>query len=484
MSGLRPWPRTLGGRLTLAVLCLSTVCLVVFGAAGTLLLQRSLTGEVDHRLHSLADGGPGEGPPPPGGAQAPPFPTDLRTLAIGPDGEVLERVGQSDADDGLPDASAVGVAELRAREGEAFVLPDTAGGSDWRVLTSAGDDGGVFLVAQSMAGIDGTLRRLVLIESAVGAAVLCALALAAAATVRLQLRPLREIESTARAIMEGDLDRRIPRQDPATETGRLAAALNTMLADLSRALRERDRAAGTTRRFVADASHELRTPLSSIRGFAELYRQSRERGLIGEDERTDRWMSRIEDEARRMGGLVDDLLTLSRFDEAPALEHSDMELEGMAEQVVLGARARAPGTPVELVAAPVHAVGDGKRIRQVLENLVGNAITHTPAGTPVRVSVTRTPYPPPPGPAHAGTLRPGVAEVAVITVEDRGPGIPAEDLPHVFDRFHRVDRARAGAGTGLGLAISAAFVAAHGGYLTAESSPGRGSAFSVVLPLG
>ncbi|MFD3685412.1 sensor histidine kinase, partial [Nocardiopsis sp. NPDC058631] len=274
-------------------------------------------------------------------------------------------------------------------------------------------------------------------------------------------------------------------QEATTETGRVGTALNTMLTRLSQALRERDRAAETTRRFVADASHELRTPLSSIRGFAELYRQGRDRGMDSEAAGADRWMSRIEGEAERMGNMVHDLLILSRFDETPVLERSDVELRGIAQEVVLAARARTPGTPLELVASPaVHAVGDGDRIRQVLENLVGNALAHTPRGTPVRVRVTRTEHPPPRGPAHAGALPPGVSEVAVLTVSDEGPGIPPKELPHLFDRFYRGDRARAGAGSGLGLAISAAFVAAHDGYLTAESSPGRGSVFTVVLPLG
>ncbi|WP_019607529.1 cell wall metabolism sensor histidine kinase WalK [Nocardiopsis sp. CNS-639] len=488
MSGRRGlrWPRGLGGRIPLAVLCLAAVCLAAFGAVATLLLQRSLTEEVDHRLRTLpAPRYAAERVEPPVGAQPPPLPTDLRTLVIDADGDVVDSVGQTGSDDGLPDVSAVPAEELRARSGEPFTLPGTGGEGDWRVLTTAREDGGVLMTAQSLDGIEGTLDRLVLIEAVTGLVVLAAVGFGTAAIVRFQLRPLREIESTARAIAGGDLDRRIPLQDPATETGRLGASLNTMLGELTRALGERDRAVETTRRFVADASHELRTPLSSIRGFAELYRQGRGRGLVAEDARADRWMSRIEDEAGRMGSMVDDLLTLSRLDEAPRLEHSDMELVAIAERVVLSARARAPRTPVALEAeGPVRAVGDGDRIRQVLENLVGNALTHTPEGTPVRVSVNRTQDPPPPGPARAGALPPGVAEVAVIAVRDEGPGIPAGELPRVFDRFYRADGPRERAGTGLGLAISAAFVAAHDGYVTVESPPGGGCVFTVVLPLG
>ena len=481
-----PRPRSLAARLTLAVVCLSAVGLMTFGAAGTLLLERSLTEEVDNRLRTLPVLGRDGAPPPPGDrSEAPPFPTDLRSLTIGADGSVLDSVGQTGSDSSLPDTSVLDTEELRRRAGEAFDLPSTSGGSDWRVLTSPGEDGSVHLVAQSLAGVDGTLNRLLLIESVVGLAVVTALGFGAAAIVRLQLRPLREIEATAQAIAGGDLDRRVPAQEATTETGRVGAALNTMLARLSLALRERDRAAETTRRFVADASHELRTPLSSIRGFAELYRQGRSRGMDSEAAGADRWMSRIEGEAERMGNMVHDLLILSRFDEAPALERSDVELGRIAREVVLAARARVPGTAVELVApSAVQAVGDGDRIRQVLENLVGNALAHTPRGTPVRVRVTRTGCPPPLGPAHAGSLPPGVSDVAVLTVSDEGPGIPPKELPHLFDRFYRGDQARAGAGSGLGLAISAAFVAAHDGYLTVESAPDRGSVFTVVLPLG
>ncbi|MFD3688259.1 HAMP domain-containing protein, partial [Nocardiopsis sp. NPDC058631] len=207
-------PRSLAARLTLAVVCLTAVGLVTFGTAGTLLLERSLTGEVDNRLRTLPEVGRDNDRPPPGDrSQAPPFPTDLRSLTIGADGSVLESVGQSGSDSSLPDTSALDAEELRRREGEPFDLPSTSGGSDWRVLTAPGEDGTVHLVAHSLAGVDGTLRRLLLIEAVVGLAVVGALGFGAAAIVRLQLRPLREIEATAQAIAGGDLDRRVPAQE-------------------------------------------------------------------------------------------------------------------------------------------------------------------------------------------------------------------------------------------------------------------------------
>ncbi|MDA0566687.1 HAMP domain-containing histidine kinase [Streptomonospora sp. S1-112] len=478
-------PLGLARRMTLVVLVLAALCLAVFGAAGAALLYRSLLHEADDRLHTLVGGPHEDGPPPrpPAGDGPPPFPTDLRTLTVDAEGEVSDVVGRTGTDATMPDVAALGAAELRDRAGQPFTVSGT-GGTRWRVLTATDADGGARVAAQSLAEVDGTLTQLLLIEAGLGAAVLALLGAAAAATVRVQLRPLHAIEATAQAIAGGDLDRRIPDQDPRTETGRLGAALNTMLAGLARAVRDRDRSAAATRRFVADASHELRTPLSSIRGFAELYRQGRAQGVVTPDERADRWMSRIEQEAARMAGLVDDLLVLARFDEAPELEREPVELGEVAESVAAAIGARSPGTPITVAAPePVTVTGDPDRLRQVLENLVGNAAVHTPPGTPVRVSVAARSAPPPPGAAGVGALPPGTARVAVVTVHDDGPGIAPDALAHVFDRFYRVDEARSRGGAGLGLSISAAFVAAHDGAIAVDSAPGRGTDFTVALPM-
>ncbi|RMI41530.1 sensor histidine kinase [Streptomyces triticirhizae] len=488
---LRLWPRSLGARLTATLLCLTSLCLLAFGAAGTVLLRHSLIEEVDDRLVRLWRAEGEDMPPPPGEEQPPPFPTDLRTFELDADGEVRRVVGRTTSDDALPDLADRDPAELRSLVGRPFTAPSTEGDGSWRVLISESGDGGVRVVAQSLSDVENTLDRLVIIETVVGLTLLLAIGAGAVATVRVQLRPLREIERTAQAIAGGDWERRVPAQDPATETGRLGAALNTMLGELARALHERDRSAETTRRFVADASHELRTPLSSIAGFAALHRQGRERGVVAEDARTERWMSLIEEEAQRMGAMVDSLLILSRFDETPHLAPSDVELGEIAERVVRAARVRSPDRPIELhVAEPVFAVADAERLRQVLDNLVGNALLHTPPGTPVRVTVSRADRPPPPGPGAVGTLPAGAFEVAVITVRDEGEGIPREELPRLFDRFYRAGQARpatpgtGGGGAGLGLAISARFVEAHEGTLSVDSTPGRGAVFTVVLPLG
>lgn len=481
-------PRSLRGGITLAVLALVALGLVVSGAAGVLLLREALVREADQRLRGLAEAeasSPG-GPAGPDGTghRPPPLPTDLRSLSVSADGEVTRSSGQSSGDEGLPDVSGVGAAGLRERAGAPFTLPDTGGGDDWRVLASPRADGSVAVVAQSLGGVGTTVRTLVLIEASVGAVVLAALGTGATAVVRRRLRPLREMEETARAIAGGDLERRVPRGGAAAEVDRVGAALNTMLGELSRAMAERDRSASVTRRFVSDASHELRTPLSSIRGFAELYRQGRAQGLVAGDGRGDDWVARIEGEAERMGALVEGLLVLSRFDEEPALERADLELGALAREVAAAVSARGPGASVRVeAAAPVSVVGDPGRLRQVLENLVGNAVAHTPRGTPVRVRVERGPVPEGDAPARAGELPPGTAQAAVVTVSDEGPGIAAGDLPFVFDRFYRAPGPR-GPGSGLGLAIVAALVGAHRGVVTADARPGGGTVFTVLLPLG
>ncbi|WP_062214523.1 cell wall metabolism sensor histidine kinase WalK [Streptomyces sp. NBRC 109706] len=486
MNGGRPRlrPRGLGARLTLTLLCLTTLGLLAFGTAGTVLLRRSLIAEVDDQLAALpASRGPA--PSQPVEERPPPFPTELRSIQLDASGEVARVVGRTSSDEALPDLADRDLEGLRAAGGEPFTVPSTQGDGSWRVLTTPEPDGGVRITARSLNDVEHTLDRLLIIETVVGLALLLALGAGAVATVRLQLRPLREIERTAQAIAGGDFDRRVPAQDPATETGRLGAALNTMLGELARAIGERDRSAETTKRFVADASHELRTPLSSILGFAELHRQGRARGVVAEDPRTERWMSRIEEESQRMSTMVNNLLILSRFDETPHLQPADVELGEIATRVAQAARAREPGARIELrVPEPVLAVADSERIRQVLENLVGNALVHTPPGTPVLVEVRRAAQAPPPGPSTVGTLPAGVAEVAVITVRDSGPGIPANELPRLFDRFYRANSPQGRGGAGLGLAIGAAFVTAHDGRLSVASTPGRGTVFTVVLPLG
>jgi two-component system OmpR family sensor kinase len=274
----------------------------------------------------------------------------------------------------------------------------------------------------------------------------------------------------------------VPERDPRTEVGRLAAALNSMLAQIEAAFRARAASEGTARRseermrrFVADASHELRTPLTTIRGFAELYRQ----GAARDPDELDRLMRRIEDQAARMGLLVEDLLLLARLDQQRPLDRRPVDLLALAAEAVNDARAVAPDRRIELQLAngagaaggPLVVLGDEDRLRQVIANLMSNALTHTPAGSPIEL--------------RAGTRRDDGSSSAAIEVVDHGPGLTQEQAERVFERFYRADpaRTRAHGGTGLGLSIVAALVAAHGGTVEVSSVPGRGASFRVLLPL-
>ena len=321
----------------------------------------------------------------------------------------------------------------------------------------------ILIVAAPLTGVDSTLHRLLLIELLVTASALAAIAVLGLWVVRLGLRPLTAIGDTAAKIADGDLAQRVERADRRTEVGRLGMALNAMLAQIESAFRAREASEAKLRRFVADASHELRTPLSAVRAYAELFT----RGAANRPDDLERSMAGITRESERMSVLVDDLLLLAHLDEGVPLERRRLELDRLVAEAVETARTVEPDRPVEVSLEPVAISGDRHRLRQIVDNLLANARSHTPAGTPVHVSVM-----------SSG----GIAQVAV---SDEGPGIPAEHLDHVFERFHRADpsRARASGGVGLGLAIVAAVAEAHGGRAFAESVPGRGTTIRIELPL-
>jgi two-component system OmpR family sensor kinase len=322
----------------------------------------------------------------------------------------------------------------------------------------------VLLVATPLHDVDSTLRRLLLIELLVTAGVLAALAALGLWVVRLGLRPLASIEATAAAIAAGDLTRRVEREDARTEVGRLGGALNAMLAQIEAAFRAREASEQRLRRFVADASHELRTPLSAVRAYAELF----SRGAARHPDDLARSMAGISRESERMSVLVDDLLLLARLDEGRPLEREPVELAGLVGEAVETARAVDPERPIACELQPSEVLGDRVRLRQIVDNLLANVRSHTPAGAAARVTLGR----------ENGS--------AVIEVSDSGPGIAQEQIDRVFERFYRADpsRARASGGVGLGLAIVAAVAEAHGGRVSAHASPGGGSTFRIELPLG
>ncbi len=485
----RPW--TLRTRLVVAVLLLATTGLAVFGVASVLLIRQSMIARVDQQLDEQSRRlGPrifrGQLPPPRlGGRNGQDLPTDFAIQEFYPDGapnpdhsaNISATVGPV-----LPTVNEETFSQLPQHP---FTVDDKEGKASWRVRViqrqSSQPDGQVVLVAiaQSLETVQETVSRLVWIEVLVGVAALATLGAIGFWVVRLGLRPLTRIEHTAGGIASGHLDLRVE-ADPRTEVGRLGGVLNTMVGRLSSALRQRQQSEARLRRFVADASHELRTPLTSIRGFAELHR----RGGAPEREDVDKLMSRIEDEAIRMGLLVEDMLLLARLDQERALDLADLDLRLLVEDSVHDARVRDPDRPVELrkPETQVRVTVDEHRMRQVITNLINNAMIHTPPDSAIHVVVG--------GPARLDGPPVAVAGVIdsyariVLEVIDEGPGIPLEAAPNIFDRFYRVDsaRSRRRGGTGLGLAITAAILEAHGGRVELRTAPGEGARFTVFLP--
>jgi two-component system OmpR family sensor kinase len=411
---------------------------------------------------------------------------EISIAYVGADGAVSRTVrlpgGSASPGPELPRLDAAAVA---AREGTPFDVPSVSGNGRWRVIalplapstlpdtTAAPREGGV-VVAASLDRFNATLARVRAIIAGTTAGLLALLAVAGWFAVRAGLRPLRRIEETAAAIAAGDLSRRVPEPaPPSTEVGRLARALNVMLGEVERAVAARAESEARMRRFVADVSHELRTPLFGIKGFSELHRM----GGLTDPADVERTMRRIENESTRLARLVEDLLLLARLDEggdALPMDLGPMDLRTLAADARLDLRALDPSRPIELTgpgggppsSAPV--LGDEARLRQVVSNLVGNAIAHTPPGTPVRIGV--------------GT----VGDEAVLVVEDDGPGLAPDQAARVFDRFYRVDGSRSrsdAGGAGLGLSIARSLLTAHGGRLELRTAPGEGAAFSVVLPV-
>jgi two-component system OmpR family sensor kinase len=373
------------------------------------------------------------------------------------------------------------------------------------------------IIGVDLGDINGTISQLAGIDLIVSVLIIVGLAIVGVTIVRASLRPLTDIEKTAGAIAAGDLSRRVPDQDPHTEVGRLGRSLNSMLAQIESSFDARTRSEAAARRseermrqFVADASHELRTPLTAMRGYAEYYRQlgglqddaaaappagappagaqdaeppvngagsaGSELGSNGRLSRgdMDRIMQRVEQESARMGVLVEDMLLLARLDQQRPIEHRPVDLLTLAADAVQDARIIAPDREITLdigSGAAFLILGDEVRLRQVIGNLMNNALTHTPDGTPVAVRLLPGPREPVPS--------------VMLEVADRGPGLRPDQAEHVFERFYRADQARTrtAGGTGLGLAIVAALVAAHDGTVALKTAPGQGATFRITLPL-
>jgi two-component system OmpR family sensor kinase len=452
---------SLRARLLLGVLALVTAGLAAAAAFSYTELQSFLLDRVDSTLaadHQAAEHGPGPGP-----GQGT---FDVYVQRRSSTGEVLysspvphfpgtpaPSPPSLPATITLPATPAAGGPDRVSY----FTVPAESGGGRYRVRASI-DPGStdMLIIATSLASVDSTLHRLLVIEVLVTVGVLVAVGLLGLWIVRLGLRPLDEIVETADGIAAGDLSRRVERAEPSTEVGRLGLALNTMLDRIE----ESDQ---RLRRFVADASHELRTPLAAVRGYAALFG----RGADKRPEDLERLMLGIGTASERMSALVEDLLLLARLDEHRPLAREPVELDDLAAEAVEMARAVDPSHPLDLAAEPLVVLGDELRLRQVVDNLLANTRSHTPPGTAVHVAVRRD------------------GADALLEVADEGPGMSAEETRRVFERFYRADpsRDRDSGGVGLGLSIVSAVTEAHGGSVSVESEPGRGATFRVRLPL-
>lgn len=510
----RPW--TLRTRLVVAAVSLIAVVAAAIGSVTAIAFHSYMYDKLDDQLHSVAVRA--ERPP---GPQ--PVPDALREAGplgfVGGGGQPLGTFGALVGDDGDVTASKVvedsGLRsqesakpltgqQRRALEAEA---PETGEGTrsvelpglgGYRVEAATTAEGRTVLVGIPTAEVSGALNTLILVEVCVTAAGLIAASLAGTVLVGVAMRPLRRVAATATRVAELPLHsgevallERVPdaEADPRTEVGQVGAALNRMLGHVGSALAVRQESETRVRQFVADASHELRTPLASIRGYAELTRRVTGREPSDSGSVTRHALGRIESEADRMTGLVEDLLLLARLDAGRPLSYESTDLLPLVVDAVSDARVADAAAVADALhhwrldlpdepAGPVTVRADPARLQQVLVNLLANARTHTPPGTTVTVSVRQS--------ERAG-------EPVTLEVRDDGPGIPAELLPHVFERFARGDASRSRGdatdkatgtttgSTGLGLAIVQAVVSAHGGRVRVDSAPGR-TVFAVELP--
>ncbi|MEW2194278.1 sensor histidine kinase [Streptomyces microflavus] len=510
----RPW--TLRTRLVVAAVSLIAVVAAAIGSVTAIAFHSYMYDKLDDQLHSIAvraERPPGPQPVPDALREAGPLgfvggggqPLGTFGALVGADGDVTaSKVVEDSGLRSQESAKPLTGQQRRALEAEA---PETGGGTrsvelpglgGYRVEAATTAEGRTVLVGIPTAEVSGALNTLILVEVCVTAAGLIAASLAGTVLVGVAMRPLRRVAATATRVAELPLHsgevallERVPdaEADPRTEVGQVGAALNRMLGHVGSALAVRQESETRVRQFVADASHELRTPLASIRGYAELTRRVTGREPSDSGSVTRHALGRIESEADRMTGLVEDLLLLARLDAGRPLSYESTDLLPLVVDAVSDARVADASAEAGALhqwrldlpdgpAGPVTVRADPARLQQVLVNLLANARTHTPPGTTVTVSVRPS--------VHAD-------EPVTLEVRDDGPGIPAELLPHVFERFARGDASRSRGdatdkatgtitgSTGLGLAIVQAVVTAHGGRVRVDSAPGR-TVFAVELP--
>jgi two-component system OmpR family sensor kinase len=395
------------------------------------------------------------------------IPTATSVTLIGPAGIVLGQIGGDlNATEITSYLSAITPEKIAKYGNRPFTIETDE--HDFRVLSQTLPSGlGRVVVAHSFEDIDRILARLQGLFILIGLVMIFFIALASRKVITVGLRPLANVEATAERIAEGDLTARLPDVKPNTEVGRLVSTLNTMLGRIEESFAARLESESKLRRFVADASHELRTPITAIRGFAELHRQ----GAVTGEEKTKELIGRIENESKRMGSLVEDLLLLARLDQSREMKSDPVNLTQIVADAVASARAAGQNHTVNFdeQSEEIYTLGDKDRIHQVVANLLANARTHTPAGTVIDVSVKQD------------------TDGVRIRIADNGPGLSDADQARIFERFYRADASRVrtdGEGTGLGLSIVDAVMRAHAGQVSVESEVGKGAVFTLFFPLG
>ncbi|MGD9958336.1 sensor histidine kinase [Nocardioides sp.] len=453
-------------RLVLGMVLLVSMGLAVTNVSGIVLIRSYLIERVDSQVGAIAPNLDRNPPPdaPKDLCANPRDPQGLRSdfllLVLDADGAVAcslgpDLAGTAPSFDGVDLAGNDEVVTVRSLDGD----------TRWRVRATVDDaTQQTVVLAVSLADADATVARLTRLSLLISSLVLMLTAVAAWVIARIGLRPLERIEETAERIAAGDLTERVPTYRQRTEVGRLAHALNGMLGQIERAFSASTESETRLRRFVSDASHELRTPVAAIRGHAEMWRTG-----ISDD--LDTIMGRIESESLRMGDLVDDLLLLARLDQSRPLEQEPVDVLTLATDAVIDTQALQPDRLVTLKADPGDTapvvIGDQSRLRQILANLLTNALAHTPVTSPIEVTVRSR------------------GQHVEVSVRDSGPGMPPDVMAKVFDRFYRVDpgRTRAHGGTGLGLAIVKALTEAHDGTVRCTSTVQAGTTFTITLPL-
>lgn len=475
----------------LVIITVTLLLLALIGtSAGTLaLLKQNLMTRNDQRLVEVAEPLVSQVAPEilgrPGTTKKTPtqktlrdlLPTEFYVQITTPDGTLVGHQGVSSPgnNNDVPHLPVIDSSEVAAHLNSATgnYEPFTVSGSqsDWRVIALPANNGKL-LVAVALpldSEVGNTLGRAKAALIGIGLIALALTGCVAWLAISSAFRPLRDIEQTATAIAAGDLSRRVASAPSDTELGRLSSSLNTMLGQIESAFAASSASEARMRRFVSDASHELRTPLVTIRGYAELYRQ----GAIATSGDLESAMTRIENEAKRMGGLVEDLVMLARLDEQRAADVTDVDMSQLARDAVADTQVIAPDREIGLSgidgAEPAAAAvvrGDEARLRQVVTNLITNAIRHTPDGTAIEIGIG------------------AIGGEVVLDVRDHGEGIGEDQVAKVFERFYRTDssRNRDTGGSGLGLSIVAAIVAAHHGRVEVLPTDGGGATFRVSLP--